>query len=387
VTTSAARVCVAVAALAVAALVVPAPGVAAVRGDLIASVARPTPATAWKGKVVFSRFERGRYALVLYDGKRTRRLAAPTRSVPFDADVGAGAGGRLTVVYSRCRREPVTRIDRFLPSYIGGDGCDLYAFDVAKGAEARLRGLSRGDALEYSPTIWNGRIAFARVFDRRKGTAGILPHLYVSALSGKGERRLPGPGPRGPISLTGDNQADRDLNGPGPIRLQLRGDVLTYSWAYVAPTNAQPPNAYCPQPPYAGLPEDDFEQRITEIRTLRGGSPSTLEARACRVNVPSSLLGPSRPDGKALIFGAIVEGAGCVESRMTRQVGGQSRTLSLGGFSERNFQAISMEADGTDVYVAATDATDTDIRRFRALPFEIGSPLEPAGAPTCVEPS
>jgi hypothetical protein len=188
----------------------------------IAQLKRPTPVSAFGGRIVWSAFDFNsrRYRLMTHAGGVTMPVPVAPRSAPFDAELGPDAGGRPTAVYSRCRREPrgPWRTTGLIWDAIGG--CDLYRFDFATGRERRVPGASRPGTSEYLPSLWRGRIAFTRVDDRRlRG----LRRLYVHSLAGGREQLVRGGSP------TGD--PDRIA---GPAGLDLNGLRLAYVWLFTS---------------------------------------------------------------------------------------------------------------------------------------------------------
>jgi hypothetical protein len=73
-------------------------------------------------------------------------------------------------------------------------GCDPYRFDFATSRERRIPGASRSDASEYLPSLWRGRMAFTRVYERRPRS---LRLLYVRSLASGREELVPGGSPTG----------------------------------------------------------------------------------------------------------------------------------------------------------------------------------------------
>lgn len=111
---------------------------------VIAETSGPTLITAGEGRAIFSRYDaaRDRWQLMLRDARGERVLPAPSRSVPFDADLGTDSAGRPAVVYSRCRREPGLAVipggaDRLL-NFDGVRGCDVYRLRLDGTPERRL---------------------------------------------------------------------------------------------------------------------------------------------------------------------------------------------------------------------------------------------------------
>ena len=106
--------------------------------------------------------------------------------MPFDVDLGPDTEGRTVATYSRCRKEPPRRapitgniLAIQLYAWSKARGCDIYMFAFETGAEVRVRYASTRGASEFLPTVWTDRIAFARVFERRRGRAGQRAYLYV----------------------------------------------------------------------------------------------------------------------------------------------------------------------------------------------------------------
>jgi hypothetical protein len=167
-------------------------------------VSRPTPVRSWDGLAVFSVYDAQArvYRLAVARGSNAPTLVpvAP-RPVPFDADVGPDSRGQA-IVYSRCAVEPKT------PS-ASGRGCNLYRFSRATGVEVKISNADSDAASEVSvatctgptvavytqevnPTIWRGRIVWARILD---GRADAQPVVYTRSLAAPRSRRsqrLPG---------------------------------------------------------------------------------------------------------------------------------------------------------------------------------------------------
>ena len=186
------------------------------------------PVSALDGRIVWSDYDPAakRYFLTQRLNGVTSRLPVDPRSVPFDLDLGPDADGKPVAAYSRCRREPPPRNPprgaiAQLPEWRLGRGCDLYLYSFEQGREVLVRFASSHGASEFLPTVWTDRIAFARVYERRRGRAGRRAFLYVrpnSLFTSQGRRghtrRLPG-GPR---------------TGPGPTALDLATRRLAFGW-------------------------------------------------------------------------------------------------------------------------------------------------------------
>jgi hypothetical protein len=211
--------------LAVTYLVLPVPAKA---DEVIATLARPTPVAAHDGRVVWSHYDpaSGRYHLTQRHDGVTTRLPVTPRTVPFDVDLGPDVDGKTVAAYSRCHRDPPPRSPprgaiAQLPEWRRGRGCDIYLYSFEQEREVRVRFASSRGASEFLPTVWTDRIAFARVYERRRGSAGRRAYLYVrpnTLFTSQGRRghtrRLPA-GPR---------------TGPGPTALDLATRRLAFGW-------------------------------------------------------------------------------------------------------------------------------------------------------------
>jgi hypothetical protein len=209
----------ALAAAGCAALTLPAP--AAAQEEVLARVDRPTPIAAHDGVVAWSARDPAtdRYRLVVRADGVTAPLPIPTRSVPFDVDLGPTASGGVVAVYSRCRTDPPNSVQM-----VRGRGCDIYEYDFARATERRVPGVNSTGASEAWPSFHRPRLAFARLYDRKRD----YPYLYVNDLSdARGSIRMPG-GQRKTCRrgrCTDDRRSE-------PFELELYGRRLAFSWRY-----------------------------------------------------------------------------------------------------------------------------------------------------------
>jgi len=219
-------------------------GTAAEADELIATVARPTPVGSVAGHVVWSEYDPApnAYFLTQRFAGVTARLPVKPRAVPFDIDVGRSTGNDAVATYSRCRQEPVPRISALrnsltlMPQWSTGRGCDPYMLNLRTNVETRVAGAGSAGASEFLPSIWRGRIAFARVYERRPGRAGKRAYLYVHTLTrGGAGRRVPaGPRSRGRFCAF-PPPACRRVVEPGPTALDLSGRALAFTWDSTVP--------------------------------------------------------------------------------------------------------------------------------------------------------
>ena len=144
---------------------------------VVAELQQPSTIRSHAGIQVFSAFEDGAYRLAILRADAVELVPVQPSPAPFDADIGTDSRGRPQLVYSRCEA--------------GGRGCDLYAFSLAGGGVERpVRSANTTDGDEFAPTLWNGRLAFARKVEGRE-----LPAVYTRQLSSPRSRasvRLPG---------------------------------------------------------------------------------------------------------------------------------------------------------------------------------------------------
>ena len=186
----------------------------------VTGVSAPGPIAAHQGRLVWSRPDgAGGYELV----QRVRNgpvaeLPVRPRAVPFDVDLGPTSGGRVIAVYTRCAREPALAIDR--PEgvdYQTGRGCDVYKLDVQSSQEVRFTKANAGNATEFWPSYWKGRLAFARAYDNKPQ----YPYLYVKDVSSSQPSQRVAGGPRG---------TPNTRSSPG--QLELYGKRLGFQWTY-----------------------------------------------------------------------------------------------------------------------------------------------------------
>jgi hypothetical protein len=218
----------------------------ALADDTIATVSRPTPLSAYAGRLAWSSYDPAtrEYALMISAGGVTSAVPVGPRSVPFDVDLGPDRNGDVVAVYSRCRHDPPRRdpaignVIAQLPDWARGRGCDLYRFDFESGRETPVASANSPRASEFMPSIWRSRIAFARVRERRKGLEGVRPYLYVRSLRGaRRSRRLPGGSRSTQRFCTRKPRRCRLKVEPGPTALDLRVRRLAFGWDSGGPSS------------------------------------------------------------------------------------------------------------------------------------------------------
>ena len=138
----------------------------------VATTKRPTAVRAWGGVAAFSIYDEASASFRLAisrAGRPVETVAVAPQPIAFDLDVGPDSRGSPAIVYSRCARMGLRP-----------RGCDLYRYSLSTGRESKLVGASSPSASETAPTIWGGRIAWARRSDAR---AVRRPRIYTRRLS------------------------------------------------------------------------------------------------------------------------------------------------------------------------------------------------------------
>jgi hypothetical protein len=203
--------------------------------ETIATVAAPGPVSAYGGMTAWSALDpaTGRYRLTVSGPDGIRTLPIRSRKVPFDVDLGRDARGGVVAAYSRCSREPRRQtLGNALiahPDWRSGSGCRLWRYSFASGRETRIGHTAARGASEFLPTLWEGRVAFARRYPARAGLSGQRAYLYVR--DGDRTRPLP-PGARSAyrVCIGGNCHRQRLVVEPGPTAMDLHGSRLALAW-------------------------------------------------------------------------------------------------------------------------------------------------------------
>jgi hypothetical protein len=134
-------------ALAVAPLLLALAGAppASAADTVLGQVRRPSAVRTFAGTQVFSAFDGTAYRLAIRRNGMVEQLpVAPSRTA-FDVDIGPDRTGRPELIYSRCDSD-----------------CDLFVLSLAAGGGERPLRTVNTSADEVAPTLWKGRVAFAR---------------------------------------------------------------------------------------------------------------------------------------------------------------------------------------------------------------------------------
>lgn len=120
------------------------------QGTPIVGLQRLTPVREYAGRLLFSRWDGSAYRLSVAQSGRVRDLPVPAQPTPFDADAGPDSNGRPSAVVSLCR-----------------GSCDLYVIGFDAGDRLRpVRNANTRGHDEIAPSVWRGRLVFARRYDR-----------------------------------------------------------------------------------------------------------------------------------------------------------------------------------------------------------------------------
>lgn len=238
------RCCLVAAAVAVLAAAGAAPAGAE---STVAASPGPTTVSAYRGVVAWSSaVGGGKFKLTARIAGRVRILPVRSRGVPFDVDLGPGPDGHVTAVYSRCRREPdyvVPGGSLPQPNYSRGRGCDIYRYDFSTRRESAIAVVNGRASSEYMPSIWRNRIAFARVYERRRGRAGVVTWVYTRKLDDRGRSSRVPAGPWGHFDMSDALQLPRGAGGAGVTGIDLGARHLALGWEYRALIHGMPGDA------------------------------------------------------------------------------------------------------------------------------------------------
>jgi hypothetical protein len=108
----------------------------------------------------------------------------------------------------------------------------VYVLNLRTNVETRVKAASSAGASEFLPSVWRDRIAFARVYERRRGRAGKRAYLYVRSLGRGGiNRSLPaGPRSRRRACAFPRPRTCRRVIEPGPTAIDLAARYMAFAW-------------------------------------------------------------------------------------------------------------------------------------------------------------
>ena len=181
-------------------------------------VARPGAATQVRehqGILVFSRYDATtrEYRLAIRrPGAAAEDVPVAPADRPFNADIGPDSAGRPQLVYERC---PET--------------CELFVSTLA-GKERAVRNANDPERPDVAPTIWKGRIAWARIYGEQRDRKVVVYTKRLTAPRSQPSQRLPG----APERRCGDFGPRRCVTTGGRTvrELELWGDNLAQTVTY-----------------------------------------------------------------------------------------------------------------------------------------------------------
>lgn len=188
-----------------------APASAADPDTVVEHLRRPSAIRDYAGIQVLSVFEGGAYRLAIRRGGTIEQLPVAPSTVAFDVDIGPDRNGRPELVYTRCTRERGADIGN------RSTGCDLVVLSLGSGSGSGERPVRAANtpANEFAPTLWRGRIAFARSTKGREN-----PGVYIVE-PGRGGARTFRRVPSAPRRERGSRPTDVIVD-----ELELHGDRL-----------------------------------------------------------------------------------------------------------------------------------------------------------------
>jgi hypothetical protein len=194
----------------------------------LGSVIAPTRIAAQGGWVVWSSASAGAFHLVAWhDGSET---VLPVKALPqpFDVDVGTDARGHVTATFSRCTGKAGISPD----GTVRATGCRVRVVDLASGVERTAGIPGPKGASDTNPSMWAGRIAFARHDPRRHDDVEQI------LLWAPGTRRLTVL-PHGAVPTNCPFRHKRDCEGmpvSGTVAgLDLGADLVSFMWFVQGP--------------------------------------------------------------------------------------------------------------------------------------------------------
>lgn len=152
-------------------LVVPGGSALAAEPRTLAFPTESVPIAAHGDWVAWSTRSEGGWTLAAWHRGTTLSLPVAPRSEPFDLDAGTDARGRTVLTYSRCTQAPA-RVGFAIQTW-RGRGCRVHVLDLASGRERPVRVPRTRGSSDVMPSMWGGRVAFAR-HDPRHGKVAQL---------------------------------------------------------------------------------------------------------------------------------------------------------------------------------------------------------------------
>jgi hypothetical protein len=129
--------------------------------QVLASVSARVPISSYGGWVAWSQQRASAWDLMSWHDGALARVPVAPREQPFDVDLGPDPRGRVVATFSRCDVAPPAFFDGTFSPWLG-DGCRVRVVDLLTGRERAVRIPRPVWSSDTSPSMWRGRIAFAR---------------------------------------------------------------------------------------------------------------------------------------------------------------------------------------------------------------------------------
>ena len=230
---------------------------AAAADTVVAQLERPSTIRSYAGIQVLSAHDGNAYRLAVLRRGRIEILPVAPSQAPFDVDIGPDRTGRPQLVYTRCRVErPDVAMGRN-----DSQGCDLVSFGLdGLSGERPVRGASTPDGNEFAPTLWKGRIAFARKVPGRERPLVLLRDLGAPRSRPSPTQWIAGGGPLRP-GIYRYRVATADLGrAPDP-----RGALSIVGLALAGPDTAYLTDASPTENGCGGGPEGMGPARLCQV--------------------------------------------------------------------------------------------------------------------------
>ena len=186
------------------------PATAQTGEERLVDLDRATPVREYDGRLLFSRWDGSAYRLATLHEGQMRDLPVPPQSEPFDADAGPDSAGNPSAVVSLCDAT-----------------CDLFVLGFDEGDELRaVRNANTTGKDETDPSIWKGRLVFAREYGTR-----VIPYTKrLEAPRSRPSDRLA----RLPEERCGASTPPecRPIEDPELVQMELFGERVAQSWRY-----------------------------------------------------------------------------------------------------------------------------------------------------------
>jgi hypothetical protein len=191
---------------------------AAANAATITPLGGPTAVREYDGTLVFSQYDAATKQYTLMT-RAPGQAPAPVPGVEpadrdFDADIGTDSSGKPELIYTRC-----------------DETCDLFVYSLTNDTgERAVRNANDPENNDTTPTLWRGRIAWARIYGEQIDRKVVVYTKKLSTPRSTPSTRLPGV----PENRCGDVDTDTcgKTNGRTVFALELYGKNLGQTVSY-----------------------------------------------------------------------------------------------------------------------------------------------------------